>query len=82
MYNVLDSPMDKIVFDVSHQCYTHKLLTGRKTSYLVPEWYANVTVFINPAENEHDIFAIGHTSIAISLGLRIGEGSGSEEGIL
>lgn len=67
MHHVFCSPIDKIVFDVSHQCYTHKLLTGRKDAYLDPEKYASVTGFMNPVESEHDIFAIGHTSTAISL---------------
>lgn len=67
LHYVFNSPTDKIVFDVSHQCYTHKLLTGRKDAYLKPEKYASVSGFTNPSESEHDIFAIGHTSTAISL---------------
>lgn len=67
LHTVFDSPADKIVFDVSHQCYTHKLLTGRKAAYLDPARYADVTGFTNPAESAHDIFAIGHTSTAVSL---------------
>lgn len=67
LHTVFDSPVDKIVFDVSHQCYTHKLLTGRKAAYLDPERYGDVTGFTNPAESEHDIFSVGHTSTAISL---------------
>lgn len=67
LHTVFASPADKIVFDVSHQCYTHKLLTGRKAAYLDPTAYTSVSGFTNPAESEHDIFAIGHTSTAISL---------------
>lgn len=67
LHTVFNSPMDKIVFDVSHQCYAHKLLTGRKAAYLDPTRYADVTGFTNPAESEHDIFAVGHTSTAVSL---------------
>ena len=67
LHYVFDSPTDKIVFDVSHQCYTHKLLTGRKDAYLVSAQYASVTGFTNPAESVHDLFAVGHTSTAISL---------------
>lgn len=67
LHAVFDSPVDKIVFDVSHQCYTHKLLTGRKAAYLDPARYADVTGFTNPSESEHDIFAVGHTSTAVSL---------------
>ncbi|MDO4168303.1 MAG: 1-deoxy-D-xylulose-5-phosphate synthase [Lachnospiraceae bacterium] len=67
LHYVFDSPVDQIIFDVSHQCYTHKLLTGRKSAYLDPEEYDSVSGFTNPAESEHDIFSIGHTSTAISL---------------
>lgn len=67
LHTVFNSPVDKIVFDVSHQCYTHKLLTGRKFAYLDPTKYADVTGFTNPAESEHDLFAVGHTSTAVSL---------------
>lgn len=59
--------LDNIVFDVFHQCYTHKLLTGRKEAYLDPNQYADVSGFTNPEESEHDMFAIGHASTAISL---------------
>ena len=67
LHTVFQSPVDKIVFDVSHQCYTHKLLTGRKKAYLDPAKYGTVTGFTNPDESEHDIFAVGHTSTAVSL---------------
>lgn len=67
LHTVFNSPVDKIVFDVSHQCYTHKFLTGRKFAYLDPTKYADVTGFTNPAESEHDLFAVGHTSTAVSL---------------
>lgn len=69
LHYVFDSPIDKIVFDVSHQCYTHKLLTDRKKAYVDPNKFASVTGFTNPTESEHDIFSIGHTSTAISLAL-------------
>lgn len=67
LHYVFNSPEDKIIFDVSHQCYTHKLLTGRKAAYLNPERYASVSGFTNPVESEHDLFSVGHTSTAISL---------------
>lgn len=67
LHYVFNSPIDKIVFDVSHQCYTHKLLTGRKSAYTVVSEYGTVSGFTNPEESEHDIFSIGHTSTAISL---------------
>ena len=67
MHFVFDSPTDKIVFDVSHQCYTHKILTGRKDAFLFPEHYDDVNGFTNPSESEHDLFTVGHTSTALSL---------------
>lgn len=67
LHYVFDSPTDKIIFDVSHQCYTHKLLTGRKAAYTDPAEFTSVSGFTNPEESEHDIFSIGHTSTAISL---------------
>jgi len=67
LHYVFNSPVDKFVFDVSHQCYTHKLLTGRKEAYTDPKQYDKVTGFTNPLESEHDLFAVGHTSTAISL---------------
>ena len=67
LHYVFNSPIDKIVFDVSHQCYTHKLLTGRRSAYTVVSEYGTVSGFTNPEESEHDIFSIGHTSTAISL---------------
>lgn len=67
LHFVFDAPTDKIVFDVSHQCYTHKLLTGRKAAYTEQQKYGSVSGFTNPKESEYDIFSIGHTSTAISL---------------
>ena len=67
MHYVFDSPKDKIVFDVSHQCYPHKILTGRKDAYLYEEHYDDVSGYTNPHESEHDFFTVGHTSTSISL---------------
>mgnify|MGYP000171740415 FL=1 len=67
MHYVFDSPKDKIVFDVSHQCYPHKMLTGRKDAYLYEEHYDDVSGYTNPHESEHDSFTVGHTSTSISL---------------
>lgn len=67
LHYVFDSPRDKFVFDVSHQTYTHKILTGRKEAFLNPENYDDVTGFSSPDESEHDFFTIGHTSTSISL---------------
>lgn len=74
LHYVFDSPVDQIIFDVSHQCYAHKLLTGRKEAYIDPEKYFSVSGFTNPAESEHDIFSIGHTSTAISLACGLAKG--------
>ena len=67
LHYIFRSPLDKIIFDVSHQCYTHKLLTGRKAAYVEPDKYSSVSGFTDQEESEHDIFSVGHTSTAISL---------------
>lgn len=67
LHYVFNSPEDKIVFDVSHQSYPHKILTGRKKAFLDPAAYHDVTGYSNPNESEHDFFTIGHTSTSISL---------------
>ena len=67
LHRVFDSPADKIVFDVSHQCYAHKMLTGRAAAFLDPTAYEDVSGFTNPRESVHDHFAVGHTSTAASL---------------
>lgn len=64
---VFNSPVDKIVFDVSHQCYPHKILTGRKEGFTNPENYLKYTGYTAPEESEHDWFKVGHTSTAASL---------------
>lgn len=71
LHRVFDSPTDKIVFDVSHQTYPHKMLTGRAFAWLDESRYGEVTGFTNPAESEHDQFTIGHTSTSLSLALGI-----------
>jgi len=67
LHTVFNSPVDKIIFDVSHQSYTHKILTGRKDAFLYEERYDEVSGYSNPEESEHDFFKIGHTSTSISL---------------
>lgn len=67
MHYVFNSPIDQFVFDVSHQSYVHKMLTGRKQSFLEARHYDDVSGFTNPDESEHDLFCIGHTSTSISL---------------
>lgn len=65
---MFNSPTDKIVFDVSHQTYAHKALTGRAYTYIDPARYGEASGFANPDESEHDLFAMGHTSTSVSLG--------------
>lgn len=67
MHYVFESPKDKLVFDVSHQSYPHKILTGRKDAFLYEDHYDDVTGYTNPEESEHDWFNVGHTSTSISL---------------
>ena len=67
LHTVFDSPQDKIIFDVSHQCYPHKMLTGRAGAYINEAAYGDVSGFTNTDESAHDIVNIGHTSTAVSL---------------
>lgn len=69
LHYVFDSPTDKIVYDVSHQSYTHKILTGRAKAFLDPTKYHSVTGYTEPNESEHDHFMVGHTSTSVSLAL-------------
>ena len=74
LHYVFDSPRDKIIFDVSHQCYVHKILTGRKAAFLDETLYRNVSGYTNPNESEHDMFNVGHTSTSISLACGLAKG--------
>ena len=67
LHVVFESPLDKIVFDVSHQSYVHKMLTGRAEAFRRAELFGTVTGFTNPGESEHDHFVLGHTGTSISL---------------
>lgn len=67
MHRVFNSPTDQFVFDVSHQTYAHKMLTGRARYYLDPACYGELSGFSNPAESPHDLFSMGHTSTSVSL---------------
>ena len=67
LHRVFDSPRDKIIFDVSHQSYTHKMLTGRAFAFTDPERMDEVSGFTSPAESEHDLFSCGHTSTSVGL---------------
>ena len=67
LHYVFNSPIDKIVYDVSHQSYAHKMLTGRKASFMNVDEYDEVSGYSEPSESEHDFFVIGHTSTSVSL---------------
>ncbi|MCT0195734.1 1-deoxy-D-xylulose-5-phosphate synthase [Lactiplantibacillus plantarum] len=66
-HTIFNSPVDKVVWDVSHQSYTHKILTGRKQAWLDPAHYNDVSGYTAPEESPHDYFNIGHTSTSIAL---------------
>ena len=67
LHYVFNSPIDKIIYDVSHQCYTHKIVTGRKDGFTTSENYLKYTGYTAPEESCHDLFKIGHTSTSVSL---------------
>ena len=70
---VFNSPHDKVIWDVSHQSYPHKMLTGRKLGFLDPDHYEDVSGFTSPEESNHDFFEIGHTSTSISLAVGLAQ---------
>ena len=74
LHYVFDSPNDKFVFDVSHQAYAHKMLTGRKAGYFDDSRFSEDSGYTNPDESEHDFFNIGHTSTSIALALGLAKG--------
>lgn len=74
MHYVFNSPTDKFVFDVSHQSYTHKILTGRKAGYIDDTRFSEDSGYSNPEESEHDFFNIGHTSTSVALALGLAKG--------
>ncbi len=67
LHYVFNSPVDKIVYDVSHQCYPHKILTGRKNGFLNDAEMGKISGYTSPAESEHEFFVVGHTSTSVSL---------------
>ncbi|MFH1335567.1 MAG: 1-deoxy-D-xylulose-5-phosphate synthase [Candidatus Zixiibacteriota bacterium] len=71
IHRVFDSPKDKIIWDVGHQCYTHKLLTGRKDRFDTLRKYEGLSGFPNRWESEHDVFNVGHASTSISSALGV-----------
>ena len=74
LHYVFNSPVDKIVFDISHQSYTHKMLTGRVEAFLDPLKYNDVSGYSEPSESDHDNFIIGHTSTSVSLASGLAKG--------
>ena len=74
LHYVFDSPKDKLVFDVSHQTYCHKMLTGRKDAFLDPAKYDDVTGYSSQHESPHDHFTLGHTSTSVSLACGLAKG--------
>ena len=69
LHAVFSSPEDKIIYDISHQTYPHKMLTGRREAYTDPAHYDDVSAYSNPKESPHDFFELGHTSVSIDLAL-------------
>ena len=69
LHKVFDSPEDQFVFDVGHQCYTHKLLTGRYEKFDTLRTKDGISGFCRPGESEHDIFYSGHSGTSVSAGL-------------
>jgi 1-deoxy-D-xylulose-5-phosphate synthase len=85
MHYVFNAPTDKIIFDVSHQCYTHKILTGRKEGFTNPDKYTYYTGYTAPEESEYDLFKVGHTSTSISLATGVAKARdlrGSKENVI
>lgn len=85
LHYVFNSPVDKIVYDVSHQSYCHKMLTGRNKAFLYEENYSDVSGYSNPEESDHDFFTIGHTSTSVSLACGLAKArdiKGSNENII
>ncbi len=85
LHYVFNSPEDKIVFDVSHQSYAHKILTGRKRAFMDSAHYDDVTGYSEPSESEHDHFVIGHTSTSVSLACGLAKGrdlAGGKENVI
>lgn len=64
---VFDAPKDKLVWDISHQTYPNKMLTGRAKAWLDPDHYEDVTPYSNPDESPYDYYAVGHTSTSVAL---------------
>lgn len=85
LHYVFNSPIDKIVYDISHQCYTHKILTGRGEGFYDDESFHKISGYTNPDESDHDFFKVGHTSTSVSLATGLAKArdlKGSKENII
>lgn len=85
LHYVFNTPKDKIVFDVSHQSYIHKMLTGRMEAFIDPAHYNDVSGYTNPDESEYDLFNVGHTSTSISLAVGLAKArdlQGGDENVI
>jgi 1-deoxy-D-xylulose-5-phosphate synthase len=71
LHHVFDAPHDKIIWDVGHQAYAHKILTGRKNVFHTNRKYGGLSGFPSPVESEYDVFGVGHSSTSISAALGI-----------
>lgn len=69
LHYCFDSPKDNIIWDVGHQAYTHKILTGRRDTFHTQRQYKGLSGFPKRSESEHDAFGVGHASTSISAGL-------------
>ncbi len=74
LHRVFKSPVDRLVFDVGHQAYAHKLLTGRREGFSTLRQKDGVAPFLDPTESEHDAFGAGHACTALSAALGLLEG--------
>lgn len=76
LHYCFDSPSDKIIWDVGHQAYTHKILTGRRDRFRTQRQYKGISGFPKRCESEHDAFGVGHASTSISAGLGMAAAAG------
>jgi 1-deoxy-D-xylulose-5-phosphate synthase len=80
LHRCLDSPKDKIIWDVGHQCYVHKILTGRKDQFATLRQYEGLSGFPKTNESKHDVFDTGHASTSISFALGLAEARDRKDG--
>lgn len=84
LHRVLETPKDEIIFDVGHQCYTHKILTGRREKFDKLRQLDGISGFPNPNESEHDAFIAGHgnTALSLAIGMAWAKKLRNEEGVV